>query len=283
LAAPAWRFLTVDLESAPVSHTPVILLSNDDGIASPGLLAAARALAPLGRLLVVAPMHQHSGWSRAIPYPVRDAAQVTLDVEGDIEAWSVDATPSLAVRWAMLTRVVEPPQLVVSGINYGENIGISIPMSGTVGAASEGACLGSPALAVSLETDPKHYRSHSEEVDFSTAAEFTRRLARRVLTAGLPPGVDVLNVNVPREATPDTPWRWTRVSRQHYFESIVHTEPSGELRISGWRTVADPDLLLSDDDIRAVALDRVVSITPLTVDPTAPANDTWLDGQQGHE
>jgi 5'-nucleotidase len=257
---------------------PFLLLSNDDGIASPGLLAAARALAPIGRLLVVAPMRQHSGWGRAMPHPVGPAKRVALDVDGDVEAWSVDASPSLSVRWALYTRVTDMPDLVVSGINYGENIGVSLPISGTVGAACEAASIGPRAIAVSLQTDPAHFRSHSDAVDFTAAAGVTARVANMVLQRGLPDGVDVLNVNVPSEAAPDTPWRWTRVSRHHYFESIVHEESSGERRISGWRTVADPNGVEADSDIRTLALDEMISISPLTVDPTAREVPDWLDG-----
>jgi 5'-nucleotidase len=209
---------------------------------------------------------------------VGESERVALDVEGDVEAWSVDATPALSVRWAFFTRLHRAPTLVVSGINFGENIGVSIPISGTVGAATEAACLGAPAVAVSLETDPEHFRSHSETVDFTIAATVTRRVAAMVLGRGLPDGIDVLNVNVPADATAKTPWRWTRVSREHYFDSIVHEDPEGERRIAGWRTVADPSRLAPDDDIRAMAIDRHVSISPITVDPTGDVGCDWLNG-----
>jgi 5'-nucleotidase len=222
-----------------------------------------------------------------MPKEVGQIKRVELDVDGDVEAWSVDATPAMSVRWALLTRVTDVPDLVVSGINYGENIGVSIPISGTVGAACEAAAIGPRAIAVSLQTDAEHYHSYSDDVDFRAAAAVTARIARLALQRGLPAGVDVLNVNVPRDATADTAWRWTRVSRQHYFESIVHEDPEGDRRIAGWRTVADPDLVEADSDIRAMALDEVVSVSPITVDPTAPDGpdgphgSDWLDGH-GH-
>jgi 5'-nucleotidase len=114
-------------------------------------------------------------------------------------------------------------------------------------------------------------------VDFGAAAEVTARIAHAALTRGLPSETDVLNVNVPRDATPDTPWRWTRVSRQPYYETIIHDD-GHERRMAGWRTVADVPNLEPDADIRALAIDQVVSISPLTLDPTAPLDPDRLDG-----
>lgn len=248
---------------------PLLLLSNDDGIASPGLLAAACALAPLGDLLVVAPLRQHSAWSRAMPAPVGEARRVELDVPGLVEAWWVDASPALTVRWALLTRAPRAPALVVAGINYGENVGVSLPISGTVGAACEAASRGLPALAISLQTEIEHHNSHSTAVDFRAAAAITARLAAAVLAEGLPPGADVLNVNIPRDASPEAPIRWTRVSRHHYYHNIVHVDGEGQRHIAGYQATVDPEQLEPDSDIRALAIDRVVSVSPLTVDPTA--------------
>jgi 5'-nucleotidase len=250
------------------AEEPLILLSNDDGIASPGLLYAARALAPLGRLLVVAPLRQHSAWGRAMPAPVGEVQRVPLPVEGTVEAWSVDASPALTVRWALLTRARTSPALVIAGINYGENLGVSLPVSGTVGAASEGAIHGIPAFAISLQTDLEHHNTHSPLVDFAAAGDIAARLASAILARGLPPDVDLLNVNVPHDAGPETPWRWTRVSRHNYYENIIH-RANGEARMAGYRVSRAIEEVEPDADIRALALDRVVSVTPLTIDPTA--------------
>ncbi|MFN2250839.1 MAG: 5'/3'-nucleotidase SurE [Anaerolineae bacterium] len=261
-----------------MAKRPLILLSNDDGILSPGLLAVARAVAPLAQLLVAAPARQRSGWSRAMPADVGHVERVALDVPGSVEAWSVDASPAMAVRWALSTRVASPPDLAITGINYGENLGVSIPISGTLGAACEAASFGPPAIAASLETDAEHFRTISDEVDFSVAADITARIARSILASGLPSHVDVLNVNVPRGANAGTAWRWTRVSRHHYFESVVEVR-GGERHIVGWRTAADPDVIEPDSDIRALALDQLVSVSPVTIDPTAHSGLVSGDGQ----
>jgi 5'-nucleotidase len=159
---------------------------------------------------------------------------------------------------------------VVSGINFGENPGTSVTVSGTVGAAIEAATFGIPALAVSLETSREFHYRHSDTVDFSTAAAFTRRFARMMLAGHLPPDVDILKVEVPDDATSHTPWRLTRLSRQRYYVP----KPSGRRDLSeqkgiGYATEFDLDGLEPDSDIYALVVDRVVSVSPLSIDLTS--------------
>ena len=112
------------------------------------------------------------------------------------------------------------PDLVVSGINFGENLGTGVTVSGTVGAALEAAGIGIPALAISLETLIEHHYSLSEDVDFRAAAHFTGNFARLLLNQDMPSDVDVLKIDVPIEATQETPWEITRISRVRLFETI---------------------------------------------------------------
>ncbi len=265
----------------------LILFTNDDGIASPGLRAAAAALADLGQALIVAPREQQSGMGRSLPasfegritlYPLvikRDGG-----AQGHIQGYAVEGSPAQAVQYALVEIAPRKPSLVVAGINYGENIGGGIVISGTVGAALEGAAFGIPALAISLQTAPEHYYSHSEEVDFSAASYFLRLFAERVLTIGLPQGVDLLKIDVPCDATPATPWRWTRVSRQRYFiplkpERAKITDP-GKL---GFAIYFDRDTLEPDSDVYALAVDKVVSVTPLIEDMTARTFEALQAGE----
>ncbi len=106
-------------------------------------------------------------------------------------AYGIGGTPAQAVLHAVLEILPQPPDLVVSGINYGENLGSGITISGTVGAALEAAALGILAMAVSLETDPEHHLSYSTDIDFSTAAHFTAFFARLLLAKSIPEDVDV--------------------------------------------------------------------------------------------
>jgi 5'-nucleotidase len=161
------------------------------------------------------------------------------------------------------------PVLAVAGINYGENIGSVVTGSGTVGAAIEAAAAGICALAVSLETVKECHYVHVEGLNWDTAADVTRRLAQVLLARRLPFDVDVLNVNVPESATPETPWRITRQSRQPYFETFRADQ--GEDRLHArldYRLAIDWQATEPDSDVRAFA-DHLVSITPLSVDLTS--------------
>src|SRR3972149_2595964 len=131
-----------------------ILLTNDDGIQSPGLWIAAKALSELGFVHVVAPRDQFSGAGRSLPITSDGLIRAQpMHVNGqDWTVYSVGGTPAQAVLHAILEVLPKPPELVVSGINYGENLGTGVTVSGTVGAALEAASLGIPALAISLET-----------------------------------------------------------------------------------------------------------------------------------
>jgi len=256
------------LPRAGKKSAPLIVLTNDDGIQSPGLRALARAIMPLGEILIVAPLEQQSSMGRAF-LGRGDAAPVNYVVDGKpLRAFAVPTSPAVTARHAFLLLADRPPALLISGINYGENIGNGVTISGTVGAALEGANLGAPALAVSVQTAPEFHMSHSDAVDFSIAAHFAAWFARKILARGMPTGVDVLNVNVPDDATEATPWRWTRASRAAYFYSTIDETPDGK-RFTGYESRMDLTTLERDADVRAVIVDRVVSVSPLTLDLTA--------------
>lgn len=244
---------------------PLILICNDDGVRSPGLLAAATALRGLGDLMVVAPREQQSSSGRAFYWNKRPAQKKLIRIgRTNIPAFAVDASPAVTMRYALLLAVPRKPSLVVSGINYGENLGSGLTISGTVGAAIEAAAEGIPALAVSLETAQEFHTSHSPDINFETAAHWTRWMAERMLAQTLPESVPIVNINVPSDATDKTAWRVTRASRQAYFRSLVANG-----KFVGYDVVVNADTLERDSDIYAVRIDRVVSVTPLTYDLTA--------------
>jgi 5'-nucleotidase len=255
-----------------MDEKPQILLTNDDGIASPGLWAAAEALSELGYVHVAAPRDQFSGAGRSFPITTDGVIRAQQMQVGGKEwtVYSVGGTPAQVVQHAVLEILPALPDLVVSGINYGENLGTGITASGTVGAALEAASLGISALAISLETDPGHHLSYSEEVDFAAAAHFARAFGRLLLTHPMPPDVDVLKVDVPAGATPDTPWTVTRLSRVLYYESLPPERESWEQpgRV-GYRLRGDPSQDQDDSDVYALRQKRMVSVTPLTLDLTS--------------
>ena len=246
-----------------------ILLSNDDGIQSPGLWAAAEGLSSLGFVHVVAPREQSSGTGRSLPSTSSGLIEAQiLNVHGkDWTVYAVGGTPAQAVLHGVLEVLPRPPDLVVSGINYGENLGTGVTVSGTVGAAIEAATMGIPALAISLQTHPDNFFSYSREVDFSTARYFTELFGRMLLERRMPPDVDLLKVDVPDDATPETPWELTRQSRDRYY---VPTKPKrerwDEIGPVGYEISTDAQSLPHDTDIYTLLVKRVVSVTPLSVD-----------------
>ncbi|MCB9119426.1 MAG: 5'/3'-nucleotidase SurE [Caldilinea sp.] len=264
-----------------MSDRPLILLTNDDGVHSFGLHAAVAACEPLGDLLVAAPIAQQTAAGRSKPVSSTGRlTRVEIHVHDRIiPAYGVDASPAQAVEHALFELAPRPVDLVVSGINYGENVGEGLAVSGTLGAALEGASFGIPAIAISRQTAPEHFLNHRAELDFGVAAHFLRKLAAQVLAHGLPAGADLLKIDVPERATPETACRWTRQSRRRYFIPIPpQRTDDNDARPMGFELRADPDELEADSDVRAVILDGVVSITPISGDMTAAVPAALLAG-----
>ena len=167
-----------------------ILLTNDDGIAAPGLLAAADALKALGEVQIVAPAENQSAKGTALTTadPIH-RTDVTLP--NGMAAIGLTATPATTTRIALTKIVIARPDLVVSGINHGVNTGLAAYISGTVAAAREAASMGIPAIASSLA-----FRAASDVASYRAAAEATVKVARGVKARGLPKGI-FLGVNVP--------------------------------------------------------------------------------------
>ncbi len=249
-----------------------LLITNDDGFRSPGLWAAVHAAAPLGRVHVVAPRDQSTGTGRSMPDNSDGIIEVVeVEVGGRKQpAYSVGGTPAQVVLHAVLEILPQRPDLVISGINYGENPGSGVTISGTIGAALEAAALGIPALAVSLQTDPAHYHSHSNEVDFRTAAHFTALFAGRLLAARLPADVDVLKLEIPAEATAQTAWVMTRLSRSRYYEPLPPRRRRwDEPAKPGYQQLPSYQDFEAGTDIYALRVEEKVAVTPLSLDMTS--------------
>ena len=260
-----------------------IPLSKDDGIQSPGLWAAAEALSELGFVTVAAPRDQSSGMGRSLPSTSDGIIRTELvQIRGkEWRVYAVGGSPAQAVLHGIMEIMPQPPDLVVSGINYGENVATGVTISGTVGAALEAASHGIPGLAMSLETDREHHFSYSKDIDFTTAAYFTAYFARQLLEKHFPPDVDVLKVDVPCDATPDTPWQVTRIARQRYFVPVPPKRKSwdkpGPVDYAEAAELGDE---FKGSDVYALRVQRQVSVTPLSLDLTARVDfdemNRWL-------
>lgn len=265
------------------SIRPLILVSNDDGIASPGLWAVVEAVAPLADVLVVAPKTQQTATGRSF---VRsewqiEAKEYSLSDGSSVKGYMLDATPAQAVRAGILLLAERRPDLLISGINYGENIGLGVTISGTVGAAIEAASFNIPALAISLETPPGYYFSHSDDIDFSAAGHFAGYFARMMLSNASLRESDIIKVEVPASATPETPWRLTRLTSQNYFRAIVKEE-AGVRRFDGYARNPNMNKLETDSDGHAIVVDQIVAVTPLTIDLTNEHQLNKLREEFGH-
>ncbi|MBN2047298.1 MAG: 5'/3'-nucleotidase SurE [Anaerolineaceae bacterium] len=249
-----------------------ILVSNDDGIASPGLWAAAEALTEIANVVVVAPREQHSGSGRSFPiasdliiepYHLPAGSRVRA-------AYQVGGSPAQVVFHGLLEVLPELPDLVVSGINYGENLGTVVSSSGTVGAALEAASDGVRAIAVSLQVDPEFFYGHSDHIDFSVAAHFTRYFAEVMFNNHLPEDIDVLKVDVPAHATLETGWKMTRISRCRYYQVAIQ-RPNGLAQRPDVKVVVDLSKgnIAEGDDIHTLLTRQLVSVTPVSIDMTS--------------
>lgn len=263
-----------------MTERPLILFTNDDGINSPGIYAAAQACLALGEILIVAPQEQQSGAGRSMPsrnegrvYP----KEFTFGSQTLI-GYGIEGSPAQIVQHALLEFASRTPDLVISGINYGENVGEGITVSGTIGAAMEAASVNIAALAVSRQTLPEYHLSHSHDIDFAVAAHFVRLFAERVLRKGLPIGADLLKIEVPQSATIDTAIRWTRLSRQRYFYALKpHRRRPTDPGPLGYEIRILTETLEADSDIKAVIVDQVIAATAIKLDLTAPIEAAQLD------
>ncbi|HEY62985.1 MAG TPA: 5'/3'-nucleotidase SurE [Caldilineae bacterium] len=237
-----------------------ILVTNDDGVHAPGLLALVQALSAIGEVTVFAPDHNWSaaGHTKTMHKPLRVFETQLAD---GTPALVTTGTPSDCVGLALLGLVPERPDLVVSGINDGPNLGADITYSGTVAGAMEAVVNGIPGIAVSQDW--------GDERDFSVAAELAAWLAEQVLEHGLPPQT-FLNLNVP--SLPRDRLRGLRVTRlgQRVYRDVLieRIDPRGQpyYWIGGQPPTVPPDADV-DTDVGAMAR-GYASVTPLSMDMT---------------
>ncbi len=237
-----------------------VLLTNDDGIFADGIQELIKAMQKIAAVYIVAPDRERSAVGHAITmhHPLR-AERVKLFHNPSLPAWAVNGTPSDCVKLAVEAILPERPDIVISGVNRGANLGTDVLYSGTVSAAIEGVIAGIPSIAVSLTV--------VENTDFSVAAGFAAKLSEKVLKKGLPQGT-LLNVNVP--GVPENEINGVAVTRlgmtryNNEFEQRV--DPRG--RSYYWMVGEVVEITnCNDSDVSAIRCNKI-SVSPIHFDFT---------------
>jgi 5'-nucleotidase len=252
LVLSSWVLVPVGAQQSPPPYR--ILISNDDGVRAPGLAAVAQILQAIGQVSIVAPSGNQSGKGHSI-VTTDPILREDLTLPNGLKAIGLTATPATAVNIAIRNIMKPRPDLLVSGINRGYNLGLTAYVSGTVGAAREAAMHGVPAIATSLDEE-------GAARNYGAAAEEVLGVARRVKQYGIPSNT-FLNVNIP--AMPQGGYRGYRITTQaiqksgeERFAEMAH--PSG--RTVYWNVYKEGATAPEGTDIRAVN-EGYVSVTPM--------------------
>jgi len=252
---------------------PLALLVNDDGVRSAGIIALREELANDFECIVVAPSREKSGIGKALT--VGDVVKVEKLAPQYGVAYSIDGTPADAVLLALHKLLDEKPDITVTGINLGPNLGIDdILNSGTLGAAMEAAIHGIPSMAISYciarEFNDSVAHQALEDPGLRLAARIARALARMIVDEGMPEDVDVLSINVPDYRSGIKGIRITRPSKKGYPD--IHVAREGGYVIARWDLTLYPEDF-EDTDVGAVK-SGYISLTPLNLSLTPKAQST---------
>lgn len=264
VAVLAWILVVPVLADGCDTARPLhVLVANDDGVDAPGIAALATVMAadPAYRVTVVAPAEPQSGKSHALKIHGEIAVSPSEPVAG-CPTWAVDATPATTVRLALSALLADdPPDLVLSGINRGENVGRIAWYSGTVAAAREAVLRGTPAVAFSLQLNWQ-----DPQPDYAAAARWAKPIVDAVRSNGLPDGV-YLNVNIPLDTSAIKGYRLTRqgLAPDQEADFVLDREENG-VRYFNSRWNPPVDDLAGTDNLGL--RDGWVVIAPLGLDAT---------------
>ncbi|WP_458453268.1 5'/3'-nucleotidase SurE [Methanobrevibacter sp.] len=254
------------------------LISNDDGITASGILATKNAVEDLCETYVVAPETQQSGIGHALTlYEPLRINEYTL--KDGSKGYGVSGTPTDAVTLALFEIMDEKPDIMISGINTGYNIGkAELTTSGTLGAAIEAASFGIPTIAISLEVtrDDIKFENGENEVDYEFAKKMLNKLTRIVLKKGLPEGVDLLNVNVPANPSDDE-FEIAHLTERMYLP-VIDTRLDPREKPYYWIGGETYESHESGSDGHALRNLQKTSITPIKIDMTSEISSLreWL-------
>lgn len=269
-----------------------ILISNDDGVFAPGILAAKQAVEDLGNVVVVAPDKNNSSVGRRLTL-FKHLELNSCELEDGSPAYSVSGSPADSVVVGANYVMDEKPDLVITGINQGVNISCDITSSGTVCAAFEAVSLGIPAIAVSLFMDPETSYKRDEkgewyiDYDFTLTKSVLHDLVAKIIDKGFPEGVDLFNLNVPSNyKSKDV--KVTRLSHKMLDKKVIDRNDNEKAEIFSYPLkenqngdgliMITPDLVKDYDegsDGYALLVEKRPSLTPLKVDMTYHELNGW--------
>lgn len=269
---------------------PLILITNDDGIDSLGLRAAIQAALPLGEVLVCAPYVQQTAAGRAFTLTpdlgILEKRDILLDDKSTIEGYSAHGSPAFCSLFGIFDLAHRKPDLVISGVNYGYNLGISITHSGTLGASLQAASHGVPTLATSLETSVDEVFGVSNIPGLEEAEIATRNIAKLILShtyyhedVKLPEGLrpeylSFLNMNIPKDVKDPLDYKVTFIDNQNYYEiSGVGNRDITKPYHFNVEIKIDYEKLHPGSDIHTLEVEKRVSVTPISLDLTRKDND----------
>ena len=254
-----------------------ILISNDDGINAPGILAAKKAVEDLGEVTIVAPDKEHSGLGRSLSVMKPLTLKKTKLDDGSF-GYGVSGTPTDAVTIGINYILDETPDLVIAGINSGRNISRSeITKSGTVGAALEAVNNKIPAIAISQSIDARDFKIENNKaklikpLNFEYASEILHQISEKILENGIPQDIDLLNINVPPYPA-SKEIKITKLSEKMFNPEIIKNKNENNENyylikpkmIEKYEKETDGYVLLNE---------KLVSITPIKSDMTSLKNE----------
>lgn len=250
---------------------PLILVTNDDGIQSPGLQALAEVADEFADTIVVGPIKQQTGMGRSFPRHADDGIIQTFNLNINNKAklaYGVYGSPAYVVSHALLELVDRKPDLCISGINYGENLGLSLTCSGTVGAALEANSHGIHAIAFSKAFDlDKQNSENYEKLNFDLDKKFIRKIIEKFLNRPFPPKICLYNVNIPQFVDINTKIQMTRQSKMNYsvFDKVPPRDMSKPYRLKSSISTC-LSCLEHNSDIYTVVVKQNISVTPIRWD-----------------
>lgn len=250
--------------------SPKILVTNDDGVHSPGLRLLYEAVKDLGKAYMLAPEtpKSASGLGITLHKPLRITK---IKLWGDVDVYMTNGTPSDVIYLA-IEEFSPRFDIVVSGVNIGDNTSIQVILSsGTVGAAAQAALLGIPGVAFSANVDEASQLEEDKET-WNNIKKIIRHIVLWVLENGIPRGVDLLSVNFPRRVTPGTQVKIAPAARVKFLQKVsVLYDPRGKKYYWLYGTLVDPE---PGSDVYVVHVENAIAITPLSLDMNIP-RDTW--------